>query len=478
MSELFLDAFEHAAVDDAVAVSDAVESLTYGELVDQARRAAARLAGTCPDAGFIVVRAASTVRFVVTMLGVMYRGATPVPIDPDLPAAGVEYITCKSRAAGVVDPFEHAQLQDVSGLDRRRGDVPALVMFTSGTSGFPKGVVVSNANLLASCRSMAEYLDYHTFRSAAVALPLHYSYALVSQLLCQLLVGGRVHLFRDLRNPLKFARTVNDLGLETFCGVPSTFHALTMFDALSPISMPGIRVLCSAGAAMDFTRFAAVKRIFPNSVFYNNYGMTEAAPRIAFCREGDPRFHEATCGTPMAGVEVKIVDPITHEEVADGTHGVLVVRGPNITAGYLNDPEQTARAFTRDGYLISGDVAYRDRGYLFVCGRLDDVFNCGGEKVAPLEIERVLNSVAGVEMSALAGIEDEQRGMVPVAFLKLADPTLTRAALVQQLARVLPKSKIPQRFVEVRAFPMTNNGKVQRRRLSPTDRDLVIREIR
>jgi rifamycin polyketide synthase module 1/2/3 len=277
---------------------------------------------------------------------------------------------------------------------------------------------------------------------------------------------------------LKFANTVNELGLETFCGVPSTFHALTMFHALSPIEMPGIRVLCSAGAAMDFARFSVVKRIFPNSVFFNNYGMTEASPRIAYCREDDPRFHEATCGRPMSGVEVKIVDPLTHEEVADGTQGVLVVRGPNVTAGYLNDPEQTAGAFTRDGFLISGDVAYRDRGYLFVGGRLDDVFNSGGEKVAPLEIERVLNRVAGVEMSALAGIPDEQRGMVPVAFLKLTDPTLTRAALVQQLARELPKSKIPQRFVEVRGFPMTNNGKVQRRRLSPTDRELVIREIR
>jgi acyl-CoA synthetase (AMP-forming)/AMP-acid ligase II len=478
MSELFLDALERTAVADAVAVSDATESLTYGQLRDEAQRVAARLADTYPEAGFIVIRAASTVRFVVTMLGVMYRGATPVPIDRDLPAAGVEFIRCKSGAAGVIDPFELRDLENVCGLERRRADVPALVMFTSGTSGFPKGVVVSNANLLASCRAISEYLGYDAFPSAAVALPLHYSYALISQVLCQLLVGGRVHLFHDLRNPLKFAKTVNELGLETFCGVPSTFHALTMFHELSPISMPGVRVLCSAGAAMDFTRFAAVKRIFPNSVFYNNYGMTEAAPRIAFCREGDPRFHEPTCGRPMAGVDVKIVDPVTHEEVADGTRGVLVVRGPNITSGYLNDPEQTARAFTRDGFLISGDVAYRDRGYLFVCGRLDDVFNCGGEKVVPLEIERVLNGVAGVEMSALAGIADEQRGMVPVAFLKLADPTLTRASLVQQLARELPKSKIPQLFVEVRAFPMTSNGKVQRRRLSPTDRDLVIREIR
>ena len=164
-----------------------------------------------------------------------------------------------------------------------------------------------------------------------------------------------------------------------------------------------MRVLCSAGAALDLTVYDGVKEIFPNAMFFNNYGMTEAAPRIAFCRDDDPRFGEATCGRPMEGVEVKIVDPETHDEMANGARGVLVVRGPNVTSGYLNDAEQTSRAFTKDGYLISGDVAYRDGDYLFICGRLDDMFNCGGEKVVPLEIERVLNRLPGVEMSAWRG---------------------------------------------------------------------------
>ena len=478
MSEMYLDEFERHSVAAAIAVSDATESVTYAELQDQARRIAGVLAQRQGQPGFVLVKATSTVRFVTTLLGVMYSGGTPVPIDPELPPAAVDAIRRRCGALEVVDPIERAELEAAPPLDRRCRDAAALVMFTSGTSGFPKGVVISNRNLLASCRSVADYLGYRTFRSAAVVLPLHYSYALLSQVLCQLLVGGRVHLFRDLRNPLKFAQTVNDLGLQTFCGVPSTYHALTAFGDLSPIHMPGVRVLCSAGAGMDLSRFAKVKAMFPNALFFNNYGMTEAAPRIAFCREDDPRFHEATCGRPMAGVEVRIVDPETHQDVADGVRGVLVVRGPNITAGYLNDAEQTARAFTRDGYLISGDVAYRDGEYLFICGRLDDMFNSGGAKVVPLEIERVMNTVEGVEMSALVGVPDDQRGMMPVAFLKLANPQLTRGMLVQQLARELPKSKIPQRFMAVRAFPMTSNGKVQRRRLRPDDTEYVIREIR
>jgi acyl-CoA synthetase (AMP-forming)/AMP-acid ligase II len=241
--------------------------------------------------------------------------------------------------------------------------------------------------------------------------------------------------------------------------------------------MPAVRVLCSAGAAMDQSKFAIVKTIFPNATFFNNYGMTEAAPRISYIRDDDPRFHEPTCGKPMDGVNVKIVDPETHETVADGQQGVLVVRGPNITAGYLNDPEQTKAAFTADGFLISGDIASILDGYIFIKGRYDDIFNSAGEKVAPLEIERVLNEIAAVELSAVTGVADEMRGNVPVAFLKLRHPT-TRKELIAQLTGELAAAKIPQRFFEVKGFPMTPNGKLQRRRLSCDDADYVIREIR
>ncbi|MGQ0734194.1 MAG: class I adenylate-forming enzyme family protein [Acidobacteriota bacterium] len=478
MRELFLDAIEGVQDLDRIAVSDAEESVTYGALLDGARRTAGALASRHPSPGNLIVKAPSSVGFVRTLLGIMYSGCTPVPVDPDLPARGLDFIRAKCGAATALEPLGCAALADAAPVDRRNPDVPALVMFTSGTSGFPKGVLISNANLLASCRAMAGYLGYAQHASAAVVLPLHYSYALLSQVCCQLTVGGRVHLFSDLRNPLRVARIVGELGLETFCGVPSTFHTLTIASRLSPIQMPSVRVLCSAGAAMDPALLPHVKRVFPNAVFFNNYGMTEAAPRIAFCREDDPRFHEATCGRPMAGVEVKIVDPETHREVPDGVRGVLVVRGPNVTSGYLNEPELTARAFTHDGYLVSGDVAYRDRDYLFICGRVDDMFNSGGEKIAPLEVEQVLNRMEGVEMSALAGVPDEQRGMVAVAYLKLADRAITRAGLVQHLSQELPKSRIPSRFMEVRSFPMTTNGKLQRRRLSPEDRELVIREIR
>ena len=445
MTVRWLDELER--VDESrPAVDDGVEALTHGELRRQARRLAAVLRERHGEGRALVVKAQSTTRFVRTLLAIMYSGNVPVPVDPLLPEPALAYIVEKSRAAALVEPS--APPADVTDeIDRHTVEQPALVVFTSGTSGFPKGVVMSDANLLHSCRTIAGYLDYHSFPSAAVALPLYYSYALISQVLCQLSAGGRVRLFAELRNPLKFAAAVEAGGLETFCGVPTTYHALCSFHALRPLSMPSVRVLCSAGAAMDRHLLDTIRVMFPNARFFNNYGMTEASPRIAFIRDDDPRFDEPTCGRPMQGVEVRVIDPETEAEQPEGGHGMLVVRGPNVTSGYLNDPEQTAQAFTANGFLKSGDMAYLDRGYIFIVGRYDDVFSSGGEKVAPLEIERALGSCPGVEASAVRGVPDPQRGMVPVAFVKgvgrsdataAARPPSRSFAVVEDSAALLP----------------------------------------
>ena len=458
------------------ALSDGNSDLSYDELGRRSAQAATAIRERFGAGGYIVVKAQSTADFVVTLLGVMFSGNCPVPVNPETPARDLEYIVGKAAALGVLDPLPADSLRGLAETREPAPHLPTMVLFTSGTTGYPKGSVVSHANLIHSCSAMAEYLRYREFPSAAVVLPLYYRYGLLSQVLCQLTVEGRVRLIADFRNVPKFAAIVNDEGLQTFCGVPSTYHALAMFHGMSPLSMPGVRILCSAGAALDRSRFNDIKTIFPNSLFFNNYGMTEAAPRISYISEEDPRFHQNSCGRPMRGVEVQIVDPATHVPLPEGEAGMLVVRGANITSGYLNDEEVTRRAFTADGWLISGDIARMDAGYITITGRHDDIFNSGGEKVAPLEIERVLALLPGVEAAAVTGILDERRGMIPVAFLKLQTP-LNRRQILQELKGKLVAAKIPQRFYEVSGFPMTANGKLQRRRLDPADGTHVVREI-
>ena len=240
MNELFLDLIERCP-SGAPAVSDTTESVTYDELLTDAGRVAALIAERHQSPGYVIVKATPTVRFVTTLLGVMYSGSTPVPVDPELPQPALDFIRAKSGAIDILHPVERSALDRVAPVQRSRTDAAALVMFTSGTTGFPKGVLISHANLLASCRAIADYLDYRQYPSAAVGLPLHYSYALLSQVLCQLHLGGRVHLFNDMRNPLKFARTVNNLALQTFCGVPT--------DLRCPHDLPQIEPARNANGA-------------------------------------------------------------------------------------------------------------------------------------------------------------------------------------------------------------------------------------
>src|SRR5690606_9634118 len=149
---------------------------------------------------------------------------------------------------------------------------------------------------------------------------------------------------------------------------------------------------------------------------------------------------------------------------------------PNVFSGYLNDPEATAMAFTADGFLLSGDLGYLDDGYLFVSGRRDEVFNVGGEKVSPIEIERVLLEHCAVEACAVSSFEDKRRGTVPVAYAVLKG-TPTKQDLMSFLRARLPATKVPWRIFEVCKLPMTSNGKVQRRKLAPEHCEYVTREL-
>jgi acyl-coenzyme A synthetase/AMP-(fatty) acid ligase len=290
------------------------------------------------------------------------------------------------------------------------------------------------------------------------------------------LVGGTVRVFENFRNPLRFAREVDHLALRTFCGVPSTFHTLATLNRLSPITMSTVRVVCSAGGAMDRSLLPTIKSVFPNATFFDNYGMTEAAPRITFIRDDDPHFSRGSCGRPIDGVELRILDERTLKPLPEGEIGVVALRGPNVFTGYLNDEAATREAFTSDGFLLSGDLGCLKEGYLYLHGRRDEVFNVGGEKIGPLEIERVLADHELIRSSAVASMTDAGRGLVPVAYLELNGP-IDRKSLVAFLRSRLPPTKIPWRFFEVKGYPMTPNGKVIRRRLAPDDANFVVREV-
>lgn len=460
----------------SLALTDKSGSINYQELVLLAQSAASQLRDEFGSGGFIPIRAQSTIDFVLTLIGAMYSGNTPVPVETKPSEATLEHVLKKCRASRIIEAIPRSSLQQQTGVDVASSQSPALVMFTSGTTSLPKGVVMSHANILHSCRAIADYLNLAQFRSSAVVLPLHYSYALISQVLCGLFTGGHVHLFSDMSNPFAFCNSVNTAKIEYFCGVPTTFQTLAKAHRLKPIGMPTVKVACTAGAAFNDSLYALVKEIFPSAVFFNNYGMTEACPRISYVADSDPAFFKRSCGRTIEGLEAKVVDPETLTQVATGERGVLAIRGPNVMESYLDEPEQTRKAFTADGFLISGDFARIQDGLIFIEGRIDDVFNVSGEKVSPAEIEAALNSIPEVVVAAVRGFPDELRGSVPYAFITLSS-AISKSALDDELKSRLSPIKIPQRYFEVSSLPKTSNGKIIHRLLS-ADSDYVVNEIK
>ncbi len=474
MTAHFLEWLDRAARHQT-AIADDERELSYAELSANARLLARAVRDEYGAGRYILLPAERDVDFLRALCAISFSGNIPVPIDPQAPAASLESL---GAACGdwALWSAELAMVESAAPLDARNPELPALILFTSGTSGKPKGVVISQANLAHSTAAISAYLNYQENPSAAVVLPLHYSYALLSQIFCMLSVGGFSRIFSSFRNPLKFAKQVDLLKLQTFCGVPSTYQALCLVGRMAEFQMPTVKTICSAGAAMDRTLLPEIRKIFPAARFFDNYGMTEATPRISYISDDDPRFTEPTCGKAIDGLEIRILDEDTQAPLGDGEVGIVAIRGGNVFSGYLNDDAATQRSFTEEGFLLSGDLGYLRDGYLYIQGRRDEVFNVGGEKISPLEIERELADHPAIESSAVSYLEDPARGLVIVAYLRLGE-AVNRKDLNQFLALRLPPVKIPARYFEVEEFPLTGNGKLQRARLSPENADLAAREL-
>lgn len=473
-----LISFVDAVPDDRPAIAEGEHRVTYGQLRSAARRVAERLADPGRPRRCIVVKARPAIAFVEILLGTLYSGNVVVPVDPRIPDQGLAYILRKCRADAAIDPGVDIDEAAPASLVQAWTHCPedlAMVMFTSGTTGVPKGVMMSHANLAHSWSAITEYLGLAAHPSTICVLPLHYSYGLISQLLCMLRNGGYVRIMAGLSNPVAFVEAVAREEIETVFGVPSTFSLLARYHRLRPFSLPSVRLVCSAGAAFAMALYPAIREMFPNAVVFNNYGMTEACPRISYVSDRDPEFLEGSCGVPMRGVEIVTLDPDSLAILPNGQEGVLGVRGPNIMAGYLDDDERNRRAFQRDGFLITGDVARIERGHLFLRGRLDDLFNVGGEKVAPLEIENVLDEMPEVELSAVRGLVDGDRGEIAAAFI-IASAPLTKRRLDEFLSARLAPGKVPSAYFEVSRLPMTGSGKLQRALISETA-DYIKRRI-
>jgi len=341
----------------------------------------------------------------------------------------------------------------------------AVVLYTSGTSGKPKGVMLTHKNMMSNVAQVHEHIAILPSDVFFGVLPQFHSFGITALTLLPLLFGCKV-IYSARFMPKRVVEGIEKHGATIYIGIPSMYNALMTVKSAKADSLKTLRMSLSGGEPLPrdvsdrfFERFGV--RIC------EGYGLTETAP-VTNVMLADEESKIGAVGRALPGVIQRIVDPETGEELGADVDGELRIGGPNVMKGYLNLPEQTAEAFDEFGHLRTGDMARIDsEGFLSITGRIKEMLIVGGENVFPREIEEVLNAHPAVGVSGVVGQHDPMRGEVPVGFVEVAEgESVDGDELIHWCRDRLAGYKVPRRIVMVEEMPRNATGKVLRRSLS------------
>jgi len=361
-------------------------------------------------------------------------------------------------------------------LDPNVPDRVAALIYTSGTTGLPKGVMLSQRNLLFMAEGSAKVRSVNAKDRVYGVLPMSHAVGLATVLLGSLTAGASVYLAPRF-DPMTARVTLEKERITLLYGTPAIFNQLLQYAKLRKISslkLPDLRIITSSGAPLDPATKAGIENIL-GIVLHNGYGVTECSPTIAMTRPESPR-RDTSIGTVFPGVEVKFIG-IDGHEVPAGEVGELRVRGPNVMKGYYRALEETSAAIDSEGWFNTRDLARLIDGNLVIVGRTKDLIVHQGFNVYPAEVEAVLNAHPAVAQSAVVGRSvggDEE----VIAFVQLVpDSQLTTAELADFTTQHLAKYKRPSQIIVVRSMPVTPTGKVVKGELLKVMTDRLWTEV-
>ena len=411
----------------------------------------------------------------IAYLGSIYAGLVPVPVEENILTTSLPELLRKTggravwtekdpsleRVAGASVPMFHGppaeiRTDPVPPAACQTGDLAVLVA-TSGSTGTPRFVMVSHGNLTANTDAIVRSQNLLTDERAMLILPLSYCFG-ASVFHSHLYQGGGVVFDSRFMFPDKVLHAINKYRCTTFAGVPTVYNILLRRSNLRSIPLPGLRRFLQAGGPLAPQRVAEMRDTVPAAKFYVMYGQTEATARIACL---DPAHLDAklgSAGRPLDNLTVRIIDE-EGRGLPTGETGEIMVNGPSITLGYLDEPGESGRVF-QDGWLRTGDLGHLDAdGYLWIDGRKANFLKIRGVRVSIAEVEARVASLPGVSECAVAAVSHPEAGEALALYIV---PDQDSGELAEKVHRSLPTYWTCDSINIVSQIPKTARGKVAR----------------
>jgi long-chain acyl-CoA synthetase len=459
---------------------------THGQLDDLAGAfARALLQRGLRRGDTVALLAGNSAKYIAAYLGTMRAGLVAVPINPRLSQTAIDFILRDARvrlaivdsescetvseglpvirigAADQLESYQSTTSDDSFHVVRPEPDETAMILYTSGSSGQPKGVPLSHQGQLWTVASRVGKGGHENER-LMIAAPLFHINGLGAAKF--VLAAGASAVLMPRFDVRRFIEAIGRFKVTWMTGVP-TMYALMVreTETLASTDLSSVRYVRLGSAPVSAKLMSDIRALLPKASASNVYGTTESGPVAFGPHPGGLPKPETALGWPLPGVEVRFLGD------ANGTarEGILVIRTPANMRGYLNLPERTREVLTPDGWYVTGDVMTRDkRGCFAFAGRSDDMINCGGENIFPAEIERMLERHPAIQEAAVIGLPDEIKGERPVAFVVVKPGNLATEEEIKAYALANgPAFQHPRRVMTLEKLPWAGTNKVDRKAL-------------